>query len=79
MAKHGHVTKEQAARNFWVLDKDGLITAARGNLPGHVAPFARPVTEGGEGQDLLEVVEKVKPTVLLGLAGRVQVVLQEGS
>ena len=69
MAKHGHISKEQAARNFWVLDKDGLITAARGELPEHVVPFARPATEGGEGQDLLEVVEKVKPTVLLGLAG----------
>jgi len=70
MQKQGKLSREAAAANFWVLDKDGLITRERSNLPDYVAQFARPV--GGttrEGDSLLEVVKKVKPTVLLGLAG----------
>jgi hypothetical protein len=40
----------------------------RPNLPPHVEAFARPEKEL-EGASLLEVVRKVKPTVMLGLAG----------
>ncbi|KAI8465581.1 MAG: NAD malic enzyme [Monoraphidium minutum] len=59
---------EEAQSNFWVLDVNGLITNARGDIPPHVAPFARPEA-GLEGLSLLEVVRRVKPTVLLGLSG----------
>ncbi|KAL5718402.1 malate dehydrogenase (decarboxylating) [Ranunculus cassubicifolius] len=57
---------------FWLLDKDGLVTKNRKNIDPAAAPFARdcgPDEELREGASLTEVVEKVKPHVLLGLSG----------
>ncbi|KAG2564531.1 hypothetical protein PVAP13_7NG086700 [Panicum virgatum] len=58
---------------FWVLDKDGLITKTRKGLDPAVARFARgygpdEVPDLHEGDSLVEVVKKVKPHVLLGLS-----------
>ncbi|KXZ45769.1 hypothetical protein GPECTOR_50g562 [Gonium pectorale] len=74
MQKQGGLTAAQAASRFWVLDYRGLITSHRPDVAPFVAPFARPAGdsdhEGGhEGEDLLSVVRRVKPTILLGLAG----------
>nr|AIT70130.1 malic enzyme [Dictyopteris undulata] len=71
MEQHG-ATSEEASRNFWVLDEDGLITASRsGKLESHVRRFARPVeaNELAEGATTEEVVRSVRPEVLLGLSG----------
>ncbi|XP_052169530.1 NAD-dependent malic enzyme 59 kDa isoform, mitochondrial [Oryza glaberrima] len=59
---------------FWVLDKDGLITKSRKGLDPAVARYARgfgpeEVQDLHEGASLVEVVRKVKPHVLLGLSG----------
>ncbi|KAF5187764.1 Nad-dependent malic enzyme [Thalictrum thalictroides] len=59
---------------FWLLDKDGLVTTDRKNIAPAAAPFARgcgPEEIEGlrEGSSLVEVVEKVRPHVLLGLSG----------
>ncbi|CAN6317932.1 unnamed protein product [Urochloa humidicola] len=59
---------------FWVLDKDGLITKDREGLDPAVARFARghgpdEIPDLHEGASLVEVVKKVKPHVLLGLSG----------
>ncbi|CBI40291.3 hypothetical protein VitviT2T_023974 [Vitis vinifera] len=57
---------------FYLLDKDGLITKERKNIDPAAAPFAKgPGEIEGlrEGASLLEVVKKVKPHVLLGLSG----------
>ncbi|KAK3434829.1 hypothetical protein EUGRSUZ_D02251 [Eucalyptus grandis] len=64
----------EAAANsqFYLLDKDGLVTKARKNLDSAAAPFAKdPGDINGlvEGANLLEVVRKVRPHVLLGLSG----------
>ena len=63
MIKHG-LAGDQASGNFWVLDEQGLVTAARSNLQKHVRVFAR-VQEHElkhDGDSLLEVVRRVKPT-----------------
>ncbi|XP_048141604.1 NAD-dependent malic enzyme 59 kDa isoform, mitochondrial isoform X1 [Rhodamnia argentea] len=64
----------EAAANsqFYLLDKDGLVTKARKNLDPAAAPFAKDPGEIdglAEGANLLEVVKKVRPHVLLGLSG----------
>ena len=62
------LSPEQARANFWVLSSKGLVTLARKEIPANVRPFARPERDM-EGLGLLDVVKRVKPTVLLGLAG----------
>ncbi|KAK8934161.1 hypothetical protein KSP39_PZI015049 [Platanthera zijinensis] len=59
---------------FWLLDKDGLITTERKEIDPTAVPFARSFGPGQveglkEGASLLEVVKKVRPDVLLGLSG----------
>ncbi|KAF5464199.1 hypothetical protein F2P56_014293 [Juglans regia] len=64
---------ETAAKNqFFLVDKDGLVTTERKGLDPAAAPFAkdsREILGLGEGASLIEVVKKVKPHVLLGLSG----------
>ncbi|XP_042511536.1 NAD-dependent malic enzyme 59 kDa isoform, mitochondrial-like [Macadamia integrifolia] len=65
---------EMENSQFWLLDKDGLLTKERENIDPAAAPFARGFGPGEieglrEGASLLEVVKKVKPHVLLGLSG----------
>ena len=68
MVKHG-LSAEEAASRFYIHDHCGLITAARDGLPDHVKPFARKDGESKEGESFVEVLRKVKPTCLIGLAG----------
>ncbi|XP_038878987.1 NAD-dependent malic enzyme 59 kDa isoform, mitochondrial [Benincasa hispida] len=64
---------DSMARNqFFLIDKDGLITKERTNIDPAAAPFAKDPRELeglSEGANLLEVVKKVRPHVLLGLSG----------
>ncbi|KAL4015408.1 hypothetical protein IC575_027655 [Cucumis melo] len=64
---------DSTARNqFFLIDKDGLITKERTNIDPAAAPFAKDPRELeglSEGANLLEVVKKVRPHVLLGLSG----------
>ncbi|TYK17460.1 NAD-dependent malic enzyme 62 kDa isoform [Cucumis melo var. makuwa] len=64
---------EAARSQFWVVDAQGLITEERENLDQDASPFARKVKEINrqglrEGASLVEVVQQVKPDVLLGLS-----------
>ncbi|CAI9292200.1 unnamed protein product [Lactuca saligna] len=59
---------------FFLIDKDGLITKERSGVDPAASPFAKSIGEVQsiglqEGSDLLEVVKKVKPHVLVGLSG----------
>ncbi|KAI3495097.1 hypothetical protein L1887_37253 [Cichorium endivia] len=64
---------DSARSQFWVVDADGLITEERVDLDNEVKPFARKINETKrrglrEGANLVEVVQEVKPDVLLGLS-----------
>ena len=61
MVKHGF-SAEQAASHFWVLDAAGLVTHHRGDLAPHVQPFARWDRQSTDGESLLEVIKRIKPT-----------------
>ena len=75
------ISREEANRKFWTIDKEGLLYERDvESMDKYRSDFIRPAKEGwgststveGEGsgsnQDvsLLEVVERVKPTVLIG-------------
>jgi Malic enzyme, NAD binding domain len=70
MQKHG-LSEKDANANFWVLDKDGLVTHQRSELFGPVVPFAR--AAGGDdvdGEKLVDVVTRVRPDRVGGADGR---------
>ena len=52
---------EDAAKRFWILDKNGLITRKRPaeELTDVVRPFAAVAEDDVEGEDLLSVVKRV--------------------
>jgi malate dehydrogenase (oxaloacetate-decarboxylating) len=70
----GGLSNQDAASRFWLVDKLGLLTNGMTELHDYQAAYARPASEskgwkhdGPErGIGLLEVVRRVKPTMLIG-------------
>jgi malate dehydrogenase (oxaloacetate-decarboxylating) len=69
------LSKEEAARRFWCVDTQGLLTSGMADqLREDQSAYARPVAESsgwkreapGHGVDLAEVVRRVKPSMLIG-------------
>ncbi|MCW2917201.1 MAG: NAD-dependent malic enzyme [Actinomycetia bacterium] len=64
--------RETATRRIWPVDKQGLLTDDMTDLRDFQVPYARPTSEVADwrkedgGIRLGEVVERVKPTMLLG-------------
>ncbi|MEU4877646.1 NAD-dependent malic enzyme [Streptomyces sp. NPDC021608] len=60
------VPREEAASRFWFVDVDGLLTASRDGLTDEQRVYAR--DDEQEPHGLAEVVDRVEPTVLIGLS-----------
>ncbi|RAL59516.1 hypothetical protein DID88_006510 [Monilinia fructigena] len=68
-SKKEGLTEDEARRCFWFVDTKGLITNDRGDkLADHKVYFSRDDNEGKQFKTLPEVVEHVKPTILMGLS-----------
>jgi malate dehydrogenase (oxaloacetate-decarboxylating) len=74
MVREG-LSKEDATRRFWCVDRQGLLTTGMADqLRDYQATYARPTVEikgwkhdgNGNGVSLAEVVRRVKPTMLVG-------------
>jgi malate dehydrogenase (oxaloacetate-decarboxylating) len=71
------LSKEEAYDQFWAVDYRGLLTEEHGDVLEFQKPYVRGVSEV-EGWDrnkegiipLMEVVKKVKPTILIGTSGQ---------
>lgn len=70
MVKHG-LEYEDAAKQLWILDAKGLITKHRPaeELSDVQRPFAAVGDDDVEGESLIDTVKRVKPSILIGLAG----------
>ncbi|KAL8938626.1 MAG: hypothetical protein Q9216_003794 [Gyalolechia sp. 2 TL-2023] len=63
------LTEEQARECFWLVDTKGLVTNDRGDkLAEHKVYFSRDDNAGKQYKTLAEVVDYVKPTILMGLS-----------
>jgi malate dehydrogenase (oxaloacetate-decarboxylating) len=77
MAAEG-LTREEATRRFWCLDRQGLLLDDMADLHGFQAPYARPAAEAAGWTrhpasgaiTLEEVVRQVRPTVLIGTSAQ---------
>ncbi|PBP17595.1 NADP-dependent malic enzyme MaeA [Diplocarpon rosae] len=63
------LTEDEARKAFWFVDTKGLITNDRGDkLAAHKVYFSRDDNHGQQFKSLPEVVDYVKPTILMGLS-----------
>ena len=63
------LTEDEARRCFWLVDSKGLVTNDRGDkLADHKIFFSRDDNEGKQYSTLEQVVDFVKPTILMGLS-----------
>ncbi|KAM0278462.1 hypothetical protein ACHAQH_005129 [Verticillium albo-atrum] len=66
IAAEGNISKEQASKQIWLIDKPGLLTSAVDVSPAQKG-FCKDASEW-EGKDtsLLSVIKEVQPNVLIG-------------
>ncbi|KAJ7341700.1 hypothetical protein JRQ81_006443 [Phrynocephalus forsythii] len=64
MEKNG-ITKEEALKKIWMVDSKGLIVKGRASLTSEKERFAH---QHNEMKNLEEIVKKIRPTVLIGVA-----------
>jgi malate dehydrogenase (oxaloacetate-decarboxylating)(NADP+) len=64
--KEEGLSEADARLRCWFVDSKGLIVKARTDLAEHKRPYAH---DGAPQKDLLEVVETVRPTAIIGVSG----------
>ncbi|KAF8196005.1 hypothetical protein BJ912DRAFT_955866 [Pholiota molesta] len=62
------MTEEQARRKIYLVDSQGLVYDARGGLAEHKKFFSRDDYQGPPMTNLLDIIDYVRPTALLGLS-----------
>ena len=63
------LTEDEARKCFWLVDSQGMVAHDRpGKLADHKLYFARDDNNGEQYKSLEEVVDYVKPTILMGLS-----------
>ncbi|KAM0705090.1 hypothetical protein Q7P35_007877 [Cladosporium inversicolor] len=63
------LTEDEARKCFWLVDSKGMVTNDReGELAEHKRYFSRDDNNGEQYKTLEEVVDYVKPTILMGLS-----------
>jgi len=61
------LTQDEARERIWTVDSQGLVTADRAKLPEHKKFFARRDYTGPPLKDLVDIINLVRPTALIGL------------
>lgn len=76
--------EEEALKNFYIIDIDGLVHTGLSNLDPEQRAFARPASEvagwersNGDKITLLDVVTHVKPSVLIGVSAQTDAFSEE--
>jgi malate dehydrogenase (oxaloacetate-decarboxylating)(NADP+) len=63
------LTEDEAKRKFWLIDSKGLVTNDRGDkLADHKVYFSRDDNNGKQIGSLADLIDFVKPTILMGLS-----------
>lgn len=76
--REGGLTEEEARGKVYLVDSKGLVTADRSDkLAEHKLFFARKDNNGKQYGTLMECLEYVKPTALVGLSSQARVFTQE--
>jgi malate dehydrogenase (oxaloacetate-decarboxylating)(NADP+) len=66
---HEGMSEEDARSCFWLVDSKGLVTSDRGDkLAEHKVYFSRTDNNGEQFKTLDQVLEYVKPTIIMGLS-----------
>jgi len=64
------LSTEAALKQFWLIDRPGLLIDNMSDLTNSQKPYARPAAEikdwGTEKPQLIDVIKNIKPTVLIG-------------
>ena len=67
------LSPEEATARIWLVDRDGLVTDDMEGLPDYQRAYARPAAEAAGWErssrgavELLEVVRRARPTILIG-------------
>jgi len=61
------LSETEALKRCWFLDSKGLVVKSRTDLTGHKRVFAQ---EAEPTSDILEVIETLRPTALIGASGK---------